>query len=82
MVQRAARNDSVELHGISEVLERHGLKDRALRRGRVDRGDPVPQVVHRSGEPAIAATDLEYPCGRGGKLGLNDVEYLHTPAVA
>jgi len=45
VMERPARDDRVEPRWIGEFLERDSLKDRTLRRGRIDRDDPVAQIV-------------------------------------
>ena len=64
--------------GVGELLERNGLEDRALGRRWVDRGDPVTQLVQRSGEPAIAATDLEHPRGSRRQLSNHKLQGVHV----
>jgi hypothetical protein len=45
VMQRSARDDRVEAPLVGEFLERDGLKDCPLGRGRVDRYDLVGQIV-------------------------------------
>jgi hypothetical protein len=77
VVQRPARYHRVEALGVGELLERDGLEDRSRGRFRVDRGDAVAQVVQRSGEPAIAATDLEHPRRSRRQLRFGELEGIH-----
>ena len=82
VVQRPARDDRVEARRVGEFLERYGLEDRPLGRGRIDRDDPVAEIVRRSRESAIAASDLEYPRRSGWQLGCHKFEDVHLRATS
>ena len=82
VMQRSARDDRVEACRIGELLERDGLEDRALGCGRIDRDDPVAEIVRRSRESAIAASDLEYPRRSGWQLGCHQFEDVHLRATS
>src|SRR4029450_12065339 len=81
-MKRSAPGDRVEGRRIGELLEREGLKDRALGRARVNRNDGVPEINQRPGEPAIAASDLEHPRRSRWQLGCRKFEDVHLRATS
>src|SRR5687767_3900153 len=82
VMERSARDDSVEWRRIGELFDRYRLEDRALGCGRIDRDNPVAQFVKRSSEPAIAAPDLEHAYGGRRQLGCHKLEEVHVRATS